>query len=131
MAVERRFSKQRQIIYDAIMNNPVHPSADVIYNLLRDEYPNLSLGTVYRNLSVLADMGMIKKIVSGSQVEHYDGDTSMHYHMICEKCNNLYDVFSDNAEDLLPVIQKMTKHKLNGYELVLNGICEKCAKKEI
>ena len=56
--VQRRFSKQRQIIYDMIMNNPVHPTADYIYNTLKGEYPDLSLGTVYRNLNVLTEMGM-------------------------------------------------------------------------
>ena len=62
--VQRRFSKQRQIIYDMIKSNPVHPTADYIYNSLKKDYPDLSLGTVYRNLNVLTESGLIIKITS-------------------------------------------------------------------
>ena len=65
--IQRRFSKQRQIIYDMIKNNPVHPTADHIYNTLKQDYPDLSLGTVYRNLNVLTESGLILKITSDSK----------------------------------------------------------------
>ena len=92
MSEQRRFSKQRKLIYDMIVENPIHPSADVIYSRLRADHPELSLGTVYRNLNVLSEMGAIKKIDSRMKSERYDGRTDDHYHMICEKCGKMFDV---------------------------------------
>lgn len=122
----RRFSKQRQIIYDTIKNNPVHPSADVIYNMLKEEYPELSLGTVYRNLNVLTDMGLIVKISAGLDCEHYDGNTDRHYHLVCDKCHRLFDVYIPYQEDIVESAQKNSKHEIHTHELIFTGVCENC-----
>ena len=128
--VQRRFSKQRQIIYDMIVNNPVHPTADYIYNSLKDEYPELSLGTVYRNLNVLSEMGMIIKITSEANSEHYDGNTSKHYHLMCENCHHIYDVAIPYLERIEEEAQKDCMHKINSHSLVFSGICKSCSNNE-
>lgn len=128
MPVARRFSKQRQIIYDAIKTNPVHPSADMIYNMLKENYPELSLGTVYRNLNVLTDMGLIIKISSGLESEHYDGNTDNHYHFICTKCNNMFDVDIPYQDTIVSDAQKNSSHKILEHNIVFSGICECCNK---
>ncbi len=129
MAEQRRFSKQRKLIYDTIVENAVHPSADVIYAQLHESHPELSLGTVYRNLSVLSEMGAIKKIDSRLKSERYDGRTDDHYHMVCEECGRLYDVVTDYQCNLVPEAQKMTSHQLKGHNIIFYGICEHCEKK--
>ena len=124
--VQRRFSKQRQIIYDMIVNNPVHPTADYIYNFLKEEYPDLSLGTVYRNLNVLCEMGLILKITSESDSEHYDGNTCNHYHFMCEKCNHIYDVDIPYFDGIEEKAQEKSPHKIKTHNLVFSGICKEC-----
>ena len=125
--VQRRFSKQRQIIYDMIVNNPVHPTADYIYNSLKEEYPELSLGTVYRNLNVLTEMGLILKITSEANSEHYDGNTSNHYHLMCESCHHIYDVMIPYLENIEEEAQKDCAHKINSHSLVFSGVCKNCS----
>lgn len=109
-----------------IKNNPVHPSADVIYKSLKSEYPELSLGTVYRNLNVLTDMGLIIKVNSGLDSEHYDGNIEKHYHMVCEKCNHLYDMDIPYLDNIVSEAQENSKHKICKHDLVFVGICEHC-----
>ncbi|MBE7021307.1 MAG: transcriptional repressor [Ruminococcaceae bacterium] len=124
--VQRRFSKQRQIIYDMIVSNPVHPTADYIYNALKGEYPDLSLGTVYRNLNVLTEMGMIIKITSEANSEHYDGNTDCHYHLMCEKCHGIFDVDIPYFKELEKKAQERSPHKIKTHTLVFSGVCDKC-----
>lgn len=128
VSVTRRFSKQRQIIYNAIKTNPVHPSADMIYNMLKEEYPELSLGTVYRNLNVLSDMGLIVKISSGLESEHYDGNTDNHYHFICTKCSKMFDIDIPYQANIVTDAQKNSSHKIIEHDIVFSGICESCCK---
>ena len=71
-----RYSRQRELIYQALQSTKEHPTADMIYQALKPENPSLSLGTVYRNLNLLASEGRIVRIPSS--VDHYDGDTSPH-----------------------------------------------------
>ncbi len=129
MAEQRRFSKQRQLIYDTIMADPVHPAADVIYAKLHALHPELSLGTVYRNLNVLSEMGVIKKIDSRLKAERYDGRTDDHYHMVCECCGKLFDVETDYQSLLIAQAQKNTPHLLKEHNILFYGICEHCSKK--
>ena len=124
--IQRRFSKQRQIIYDTIKSNPVHPTADYIYSILKKDYPDLSLGTVYRNLNVLTEAGLIIKITSDSESEHYDGKVDNHYHLMCESCHNIYDVEVPYLERIEEEAQKNSCHTINKHHLVFYGICEKC-----
>ena len=129
MSEQRRFSKQRKLIYDMIVENPIHPSADVINSRLRADHPELSLGTVYRNLNVLSEMGAIKKIDSRMKSERYDGRTDDHYHMICEKCGKMFDVETEYQTDLIHEAQRKTPHLLKEHNIIFYGICEKCCDK--
>ena len=129
MSEQRRFSKQRKLIYDMIVENPIHPSADVIYSRLRADHPELSLGTVYRNLNVLSEMGAIKKIDSRMKSERYDGRTDDHYHMICEKCGKMFDVETEYQTDLIHEAQRKTPPLLKEHNIIFYGICEKCCDK--
>ena len=124
--IQRRFSKQRQIIYDMIKNNPVHPTADYIYNTLKKDYPDLSLGTVYRNLNVLTESGLILKITSDSDSEHYDGNTENHYHLMCEECNHIFDVNIPYLDNIEEEAQKESAHLIKNHSLVFTGVCSEC-----
>ncbi len=123
-----KYSKQKEIILDGLINNAVHPTAECLYTILKPENPNLSLATVYRNLNKLADNKIIKKISGLDTSEHYDHNTSDHYHMICENCKKIYDIPSNIAADLKLEVEKITNHKINNYDIVFKGICEDCRK---
>ena len=68
-----KYSRQREIILNTVMENPVHPTADMVYSILREENPNISLGTVYRNLNYLAAEGIIRKITMPEGCDRFDG----------------------------------------------------------
>ena len=94
-----RYSQQRELILNAVRQNPVHPSADDIYHIVKQQNSNISLGTVYRNLNYLSDNGFIKKIQIPNAPDRFDGRTEPHCHMICQKCGKVYDL-SCHIEDL-------------------------------
>ena len=87
MALKR--SRQREMIKSFLMGRKDHPTADVIYSNLKQQDPNLSLGTVYRNLTLLSDMGEILRLRVGDGVDHFDADTSEHYHFVDRKSTRL------------------------------------------
>lgn len=88
-----RYSRQRELIIDIIKNRKDHPTADAIYNTARAREPNISLGTVYRNLKLLSDEGVIITLETEDKKIHYDGDLSRHSHFICEDCGKIIDLF--------------------------------------
>ena len=96
-----KYSRQRQMIYNFLMTRKDHPTADVVYRNVREEFPNISLGTVYRNLTLLADMGEIQRLQVGDGVDHFDADTSKHCHFICSNCSAVTDMQLDCLEELL------------------------------
>ena len=77
-----KYSRQRELIYKTVMENPIHPSADTVYALVRKEQPTISLGTVYRNLNLLVREGMLQKISFPNVSDHFDGRLEEHCHIL-------------------------------------------------
>ena len=90
-----RYSIQRQLILDYVLNSCEHPTAEMIYRDLKKEIPNLSLGTVYRNLNLLVERNLIKKIVVPNNVDRFDKTLIDHDHMNCIKCGRMLDISTD------------------------------------
>ena len=88
-----RYSRQRELITEIIKSRCDHPTADMIYTTAREHDSNISLGTVYRNLKLLADEGVIITLETEDKKIHYDGDLSSHSHFICSECGAIIDVF--------------------------------------
>ncbi len=87
-----KFSRQRESIRECLKNRKDHPTADAVYVTISKEYPKISLGTVYRNLKLLADMGEIQRFSSGDGSEHFDYNTDPHYHFVCKTCGAIIDM---------------------------------------
>ena len=121
-----RNTKQRKRILETLCETDTHPTATWLYDQLKPEFPSLSLGTVYRNLGILEEQGLLKKIVFGSTFDRYDGKTYPHTHFICSECNNVYDMSEQNNDEIIECVSKNTKHHI--HEVVMNyyGVCEKC-----
>ena len=79
----RKYSRQRELIKEFLMTRKDHPTADIIYQSVRKENPNISLGTVYRNLTLLCGDGEINRLNVGDGTDHFDADISPHYHFVC------------------------------------------------
>lgn len=90
--MQLKHSKQREVIYHFLMTREDHPTADVVYTGVRREIPNISLGTVYRNLQLLSEVGQIQKVNVGDGVDHFDADISLHYHFRCRTCGAVRDL---------------------------------------
>ena len=117
-------TKQRKVVLDIINNSDNHLDAYEVYNLARKIIPNISLGTVYRNLSNLENDGKIQVIMVDG-IKHYD-KIIPHYHFICKKCKSIIDVFD---LDILK-INIYNGNVVDDYEVVLKGICCKCQKED-
>lgn len=121
-----RKSRQRERILNILRNTKSHPTADTIYLEMKDEFPDLSLGNVYRNLNILVDTGMIQRLDFGSTFNRFDGNCETHPHFICEKCNCVSDL--ELTEDFNPgdFIKNNNGKKVKSFTLEFFGICEKC-----
>ena len=87
-----KYSRQRESIKASLMNRKDHPTADAVYASIREEFPNISLGTVYRNLNLLVELGEVQKLTFGDGKDHFDADTSLHYHFVCRSCGAVIDL---------------------------------------
>ncbi|MBP3477037.1 MAG: transcriptional repressor [Lachnospiraceae bacterium] len=126
-----KYSRQRQVIKDFLMSRKDHPTADVVYMNVRQEYPNISLGTVYRNLTLLADMGEIQRLRVGDGVDHFDADTSAHYHFVCSECGNVIDLKMDNIDNIIDIAGLNFDGEIQGHVTYFYGICGNCRKKTL
>lgn len=119
-----KFSKQRQLILDVILNNKNHLTADNIYNILKVDNPSLSLGTVYRNLSQLVENNIIKKVSLPNQPDKFDKNTEKHCHLMCEKCGEIFDV---NYNNEIYKCFECSGDIIKSCEIVLSGVCKNCS----
>lgn len=121
-----RYSKQRESIFRTVVESCEHPTANMVYTSLKEDYPKLSLGTVYRDLNQLADAGRLKKIPLPDGSCRFDGTTGTHSHIICEDCGHVADVMGPPLKELETVIRRETDYTLTSYDLVMTGKCAKC-----
>lgn len=126
MDKKRRNSKQLEMIWDAIKDETSHPTADQIYDKVRKELPNISLGTVYRNLQKLVVDGKLQVLTLGRS-QHFDPLVAHHQHFICEQCDQVYDVLLESAERL--VLSKLPREgfTVTSHRMAFYGRCKQCA----
>jgi len=123
-------SKQRERILQLLKETDTHPTADRVYNHLKKEYPKLSLGNVYRNLNILVEQGLIRELNFGSTFDRYDAVTEKHYHFICQKCGNIYDLQLPYDESADREVEEQTGGKVFFHRKEFYGICKNCLEKE-
>ena len=116
-------SLQREMIKQNLLSRYDHPTADMVYQSIREELPNISLGTVYRNLRFLVDQGDALSLKLGDGREHFDGHVEPHYHFICTKCGDVEDIFMDE----LNICEEAAKHcsgEIKGHSTYFYGLCK-------
>lgn len=121
-----RSSRQRDAVLQTLKMSCDHPTADVIYERVKEQIPNISLGTVYRNLGQLQDEGLITIVESSDKKVHYEGNLKDHIHFLCKNCSVITDVFSKTET---PKIFGDMGYKVESQKTVYYGICKKCLDK--
>lgn len=121
-----KFSKQREAIKTYLQHTKSHPTASTVYEDLREEFPNISLGTVYRNLNFLVEKGEIIKISCDDGSDHFDGNIEPHYHFICRKCRKVMDLDLPSLDHIDILAGSNFKGKIQGHVTYFYGICEDC-----
>lgn len=124
-----KYSRQRESILECIRNRCDHPTADAIFQSLREDYPKISLGTVYRNLGLLTELGQIKKISCGDGIERYDYKVSEHYHFICKECGKIVDLDAGYPDDINKAAVSDEIAMIESHSLIFYGCCKECYKK--
>ncbi len=124
-------SRQREAILQFLKGRKDHPTADTIYANVREEFPNISLGTVYRNLTLLSETGQIQKLSMGATAQdRFDYNTAPHYHFICTKCGAVLDMEMDNLETIDQFAEKHFDGKIEGHVAYFYGTCAECLSKK-
>ncbi|MFQ6613564.1 MAG: transcriptional repressor [Fidelibacterota bacterium] len=119
-----RKSRQRNEILRIVQHTTTHPTADWVYDRARTVFPNISLGTVYRNLNQLVDAGLVKSIKDRTVVR-YDGNTEPHDHFKCDQCLRIYDLrIMDDS--FLKKVNQSQPFRITWFHLELHGICPAC-----
>ncbi|MCC8026452.1 MAG: transcriptional repressor [Clostridium sp.] len=126
-----KYSRQRESIKASLMNRHDHPTADALYASIREEFPNISLGTVYRNLNLLVETGEIRKLTCGDGADHFDGNTMPHYHFICKECNQVYDMDLKALENLNQNAQDSAPGIIDSHFVLFYGRCKNCLEKNV
>lgn len=122
----RKHSRQRELIKDFLAGRKDHPTADIIYAGVRQQNPSISLGTVYRNLTLLTESGEINRLSVGDGVDHFDADTSPHYHFVCRKCGGVVDLEMDSIEGITDTAGVNFDGRIEGHRTYFYGLCRCC-----
>lgn len=123
-----KYSKQRELILNCIKENPRHLTADSIYEIVKKDNPNLSLGTVYRNLAQLVEHDMILKISISGEPDRYDGNVDDHLHFLCIDCGKVQDLFLDELTAIRSLVEQKGDVKIESFDILLKGTCSECKK---
>lgn len=121
-----KYSRQREAIKNFLKTRKDHPTADVIYENIRQDFPKISLGTVYRNLALLTELGEIQKLNCGDLSDHFDGDTSNHYHFICKGCGHVLDLDMEQIDFINILAEKNFGGSISGHNVYFYGLCKDC-----
>ena len=125
-----KYSRQRECIREYVRSCKEHPTADSIYGVMKEEFPNISLGTVYRNLSLLVELGGITKISIDNRPDRFDCNTKPHSHFICTHCHCIQDIEIPEIDCVVEKASEDINGKISAHRTTLYGICKQCLEEE-
>ena len=124
-----RLTTQRQIILEELSKVKTHPTASELYDMVRKRLPRIGLGTVYRNLELMAENGMVLKLEVGGTQKRFDATTHTHYHIRCTDCGKVDDIDTPVMDDLVREAANATAYEVLGHHIEFSGRCLACQKK--
>jgi Fur family transcriptional regulator, peroxide stress response regulator len=125
-----RITPQRHAILEYLINSLSHPTADDIYKSLEGKFPNMSVATVYNNLRVFREVGLVKELTYGDASSRFDFTTSEHYHIICENCGKIVDFHYPGLDEVEHLASHVTGFKVGHHRMEIYGTCPDCAAKD-
>ncbi len=123
-----RSTRQRQVILEELRKVTSHPTADEVCQMVRKRMPRISLGTVYRNLEMLADYGLVAKLEMAGSQRRFDGNVESHYHVRCDSCNRIDDIPAKPVAIAEDDLRNATNFEIRGHRLEFFGLCPDCRK---
>ena len=131
MELSTKQFRKRNAILECLRNTHAHPSAEALFQMLQKEHPDISLATVYRNLTLFKQQGMIQSLGTVNGIERFDGNTQPHVHFICGSCDSVLDLPEvDPPESLRSAAAKATGGEVSGCQLIFTGTCQDCLSQE-
>lgn len=125
--MRENFSRKREAVLAALKGTKVHPTAEWIYQRLKPQYPDLSLGTVYRNLGRFQETGQAVSLGVIGGYERFDGDTRPHAHLVCQQCGAVVDVYDALPQkEQLDAVSEKTGCKVCSASVMFRGLCPAC-----
>lgn len=123
-----KYSKQRESIKEYLNNTYDHPTADTVYLNVKQKFPNISLGTVYRNLNLLSDIGDAIKIPTPNGGDRFDGRTNPHYHFCCTTCGKVIDLNMEQMDFINETASQDFDGIIENHSMMFYGTCHECIK---
>lgn len=132
LALKRNFSVKREAIYQILASTKIHPTAEWVYEQLKPKISDLSLGTVYRNIAVLREMGIVKSVGVVDSQERFDANMSQHSHFVCKNCFKVIDIpngknFADS--NIYNYIERECNVSVETHNITFYGMCGGCSEK--
>lgn len=121
---------QRHAILSYLMNSMTHPTADEIYRALSPEFPSMSVATIYNNLRLFVEAGLVRELTYGDDSSRFDADMSDHYHCICNSCGKITDFEYPPLVEVERAASKETGFIVEGHRMEIYGICPSCAEQK-
>ena len=129
MEARSKHFRKRDAILNCVRCTTTHPSAEWVFEHVRQEVPDISLATVYRNLSLFKDQGLITSLGTVKGVERFDGNTEPHVHFICTQCGGVQDLPEISVpEELNSAVARSSGGRVDNCQLSFTGICGECRK---
>lgn len=123
-----RMTPQRHAILSFLMNSMTHPTADEIYKSLSPAFPSMSVATIYNNLRLFVEAGLVRELTYGDDSSRFDADLSEHYHAICRSCGKIEDFDYPPLTEVEAAASRETGFKVHGHRMEIYGFCAECAK---
>ena len=131
MEVSTKHFRKRDAILTYLRSTNAHPSAETVFTQLKAEIPDLSMGTVYRNLNLFKQQGLAASVATVKGVERFDGNTEPHVHFICQECDAVIDLMEMNVpETLKSVAESSCGGQVTDCQLSFTGVCQSCLQKQ-
>jgi len=121
-----RITPQRHAILEFLIQSMIHPTADDIYKALEAKFPNMSVATVYNNLRVFREAGLVKELTYGDSSSRFDFVTNDHYHIICDSCGKIVDFHYPGLDEVEQLASHVTGFQVSGHRMEVHGTCPTC-----
>ncbi|MFC7372316.1 peroxide-responsive transcriptional repressor PerR [Fictibacillus iocasae] len=124
-----RITPQRHAILEHLIQSMSHPTADEIYKALEGKFPNMSVATVYNNLRMFKEVGLVKELTYGDASSRFDCITTDHYHVICDVCGKIVDFTYPGLDEVESLAESVTGFKIARHRMEIYGVCPDCQTK--